>query len=119
MPSNLERKARRKRQTRLVFEPNNNSSPAVALSPAKVRYSLHGEKDDSEDELSITMLPKMRNGRALPTPVKSSQMADVPIGTFNCSTSSETLWGAVRCCFVYHHPLRPAPIFNVPSRVEH
>jgi len=49
MPSNLERKARRKQQTKLVFEPS-SSSPAPApeqvnmRSPAKVRYSLRGEK---------------------------------------------------------------------------
>jgi len=87
MPSNLERKARRKRQTRLVFEPSSSSPSATStLSPANVRYSLRGEKaqrGDSEDELSINITPKMRNGKALPTPAKSSQMADVPIGVFH------------------------------------
>lgn len=69
MPSNLERKARRKKQTRLVFEP---SGPAVGtLSPAKVRYSLRGENGkkpaptapvvikESDDELAV-VVPKAK-----------------------------------------------------------
>lgn len=45
MPSNLERLARRKkRQTRLTFDPvdGDSSSPAARTSPAKVRYQKEG-----------------------------------------------------------------------------
>ncbi|KAG4437871.1 hypothetical protein IFR05_006631 [Cadophora sp. M221] len=39
MPSNIKRKAaRRKQQTRLTFEPVGSSSPAANMSPAHVRY---------------------------------------------------------------------------------
>ena len=71
MPSNIERKARRKRQTRLTFDPVGSapsSSPGSNMSPAKVRYELprqnrrtpasslqvygdgHGEEGDSGSE---------------------------------------------------------------------
>ncbi|KAH7342570.1 hypothetical protein BKA65DRAFT_401979 [Rhexocercosporidium sp. MPI-PUGE-AT-0058] len=39
MPSNIERAARRKQQTRLTFEPVGSSSPATDMSPAHVRYA--------------------------------------------------------------------------------
>lgn len=101
MPSNIERRARRKRQTRLVFEPT-SSSPAApnTLSPAKVRYSLRGENapaavvgDENEDELLIvsSTVSKTRSGKALPTPVKSSQIGkrhDEMVGKFVQFTKS-------------------------------
>jgi hypothetical protein len=87
MPSNIERKARRKKQTRLVFEPSGSSSTAGTLSPAKVRYSLRGENgkkqtsivviDESDDELSgigrdeLAVIAPKTKGRKGP---------DVPIG---------------------------------------
>ena len=71
MPSNLERLARRKRQTRLTFDPvDEKASPANKKSPARVRYQQAGHQppkqtgtpsssfqiiiddDDSEDILS-------------------------------------------------------------------
>lgn len=66
MHSNLERKARRKQQTRLTFEPVTASSSPANMSPAKVRYQLAGkgkrqtpvsslqapeEEDDDDDEV--------------------------------------------------------------------
>jgi len=45
MPSNLERLARRKRQTRLTFDAvDEKSSPAMKMSPAKVRYQKAGSQ---------------------------------------------------------------------------
>jgi len=45
MPSNLERLARRKRQTRLTFDAvDENASPANKMSPAKVRYQKTGKQ---------------------------------------------------------------------------
>jgi hypothetical protein len=47
MPSNLERKARRAKQTRLTFDPINigSSSPSGAsLSPVKVRYQVQDQR---------------------------------------------------------------------------
>lgn len=65
MPSNIERKARRKRQTRLTFEPTGSSSPAPSrMTPAKVRFErakskqtepsphvAEDEEQDSNDEI--------------------------------------------------------------------
>jgi len=80
MPSNIERKARRKRQTRLVFESATSSPAAGTLSPARMRYSLRGESgkkqtptvviDESEDELTsggkgqlaVVITPKKKDG---------------------------------------------------------
>ena len=101
MPSNLERKARRKQQTRLTFDPVDRSSSPTNLSPAKVRYEMPGKKQrptpissftglvndsESEDVLSSTMKDDFSNDtsaaakenqklpfKGLPTPAKSSQ----------------------------------------------
>jgi hypothetical protein len=100
MPSNFERKARRKQQTRLTFDPVDRSSSPANMSPAKVRYELPGKRQrptpvssftgfvndsESEDILSSTMkndssneAPAAAEGvklpfKALPTPAKSSQ----------------------------------------------
>ncbi|KAE9370328.1 hypothetical protein N431DRAFT_559521 [Stipitochalara longipes BDJ] len=97
MPSNFERKARRKQQTRLTFD--RSSSPAN-MSPAKVRYELPGKKQrptpvssfigaidsESEDVLSSTIRNDFSDPNSvvanenqklpfkpLPTPAKSSQ----------------------------------------------
>lgn len=99
MPSNLERKARRKqqKQTKLVFEPSiaGGSSPAATLanvlSPAKVRYSLRGGDRDgdkrrgysgggSKGEGEVSMKPKMRNGKAMVG--SGRQMEGLPVGMF-------------------------------------
>lgn len=112
MPSNLERKARRKRQTRLTFDPVDRSSSPVNMSPAKVRYELPGKRqrqppvssftgftNDSEsedvlssvkkDDFSIESSAPAKNQKLpfkpLPTPAKSSQpqaKVDTSIGTF-------------------------------------
>jgi hypothetical protein len=113
MPSNLERKARRKRQTRLMFDPVDRSSSPANMSPAKMRPEFPGTrqrptpvssfarfKNDSESE---DVLPPGKKDAApatakrnqklpfkpLPTPAKSSQpqvKVDTSIGTFifNC-----------------------------------
>ncbi|KAE8451476.1 hypothetical protein EG329_003549 [Mollisiaceae sp. DMI_Dod_QoI] len=96
MPSNIERKARRKRQTRLTFDPVNQSSSPSLSSPAQVRYALNGTKRtpassrqdiadpfESDDVLSSSKKADFspaaqKNGKlpfkALPTPAKSSQI---------------------------------------------
>jgi hypothetical protein len=101
MPSNLERKAYLKRQTRLTFDPVDRSSSPANMSPAKVRYEFPGKKQretpvssftgitndsESEDVLSFTKKDDFNiEGPAaakknqklpfkpLPTPAKSSQ----------------------------------------------
>jgi hypothetical protein len=102
MPSNLERKARRKRQTRLTFGPIDltSSPPTANMSPAKVCYELPRtrqtrqtpassvqlpENDSESDEILTsskkhnlrTPAPRKSNGKLpfkpLPTPAKSSQ----------------------------------------------
>lgn len=98
MSSNLERKARRKKQTRLTFDPIDQSSSPARMSPAKVRYQLPGRQkssplrldDESDDILSTTakrFSPRIgQMGRAekkaklpLPTPAKSSQPPLKPV----------------------------------------
>jgi hypothetical protein len=102
MPSNLERKARRKRQTRLTFDPVDRSSSPANMSPAKVRHELPGKRqrqtpassftgftNDSENgdvlssvkkgDFSIeSSAPAKKNQKSpfkpLPTPAKSSQL---------------------------------------------
>jgi hypothetical protein len=103
MPSNLERKARRKRQTRLTFDTVDLTSPppTANMSPAKVRYELPRTRQTrqtpasssvqlpdndsgSDDVLSsskkhrlTTPAARKANGKLpfkpLPTPAKSSQ----------------------------------------------
>jgi hypothetical protein len=111
MPSNFERKARRKQQTRLTFNPVDRSSSPANMSPAKVRYELPSKRQrptpvssfmdfvndsESEDVLSSTIKNGSDNDSAakedqklpfkpLPTPAKSSQQlaqADTSLGTF-------------------------------------
>lgn len=111
MPSNLERKARRKKQTRLTFDPLDRSSSTANMSPTKVRYELPGTRQrqtpasslqmaanssDSEDVLSSAKKndfsaesPGAKENeklpfKPLPTPAKSSQpqaKLDTAIGT--------------------------------------
>ncbi|KAK0128411.1 hypothetical protein ONS95_000384 [Cadophora gregata] len=50
MPSNIERKARRKKQTRLTFEPV-SSSPVQTMSPAHVRYEPVGKRSTPTSSL--------------------------------------------------------------------
>lgn len=95
MPSNFERKARRKQQTRLTFNPVEQSSSPANISPAKVRYELPGKKqrptpvssftgpiNDSESEDTLAkegdfdpakVKSSQRTFKPLPTPAKSSQ----------------------------------------------
>jgi len=105
MPSNIERKARRKKQTRLTFDPVDRSSSPARMSAAKAHYSLPGQRstplssmqpdpvEDTDDDIlasskksSVKSSPASRskNGKlpfkALPTPAKSSQMGK--IGSF-------------------------------------
>lgn len=118
MPSNFERKARRKQQTRLTFDPVDRGSSPANTSPAKVRYELPGKKqrptpvssftaaDDSESEdvLSSAMKSGRSNATAagkenqklpfkpLPTPAKSSQQpakVDTSLGIFTFSLSAD------------------------------
>jgi hypothetical protein len=110
MPSNLERKARRKRQIRLTFDPVNRSSSPASLPPAKARYEIPGKKQrstpvssfvglvndsESEDMLSSVKKDHKLSFKPLPTPAKSSQpqvKIDMSIGTFifNCSRTIST-----------------------------
>ncbi|EKD19888.1 hypothetical protein MBM_01840 [Drepanopeziza brunnea f. sp. 'multigermtubi' MB_m1] len=79
MPPKIERKARRKRQTRLTFEPAPSSSSAPSsMAPAKVRYERAGksgqtisspkvavdEEESSEDEV---LGSARRSGNAVDT----------------------------------------------------
>jgi len=89
MPSNFTRKANRKRQTRLTFDPIDQSSSPATMSPANVRYALPGGKrqtpassvqkfldnSESDDVLSSAMKETtvQKGSKALPTPAKSSQ----------------------------------------------
>jgi len=112
MPSNFERKLRRKQQTRLTFDPVDRSSSPANMSPAKVRYELPGKKQrptpvssftgvndsESEDILSSTLKGDISSEtsaaakenrklpfKLLPTPAKSSQQlakVDTSLGTF-------------------------------------
>ncbi|TAQ89595.1 hypothetical protein B7494_g2060 [Chlorociboria aeruginascens] len=111
MPSNLQRKAaRRKKQTRLTFDVVNTGSSSVQTSsPAKVRDELpeknamassspkYTEDDGDDDILSIsnfdikvepqsTRSTRSRidgklNFKALPTPAKSSQLPSIVNGS--------------------------------------
>jgi hypothetical protein len=60
MPSNLERKARRKRQTLLTFDPIDLSSspPTANMSPAKVRYELPRTRQTRQAPASSVQLPE-------------------------------------------------------------
>ncbi|KUJ21864.1 uncharacterized protein LY89DRAFT_714896 [Mollisia scopiformis] len=96
MPSNLERKSQRKRQTRLTFDPVDLSSSPSTMSPAKVRYQLDGAKrtpassgqgsadafesdnvPHSSNKDDFSPAPRKKTGKLpfkpLPTPAKSSQ----------------------------------------------
>ncbi|CZR56986.1 uncharacterized protein PAC_06875 [Phialocephala subalpina] len=97
MPPNLQKKAHRKRQTRLTFGPVDRSSSPPTISPARVRYELDGARRtpassrqdaadpfESGDVLSSSKKDNFSSGgrkkngtlpfKALPTPVKSSQI---------------------------------------------
>jgi hypothetical protein len=94
MPSNIERKARRKKQTRLIFEASGSSLAAGTLSPAKVRYSLRGENrkkqtapvviEESDDELSGIGRDEMA---VIAPNVKGRKGPDSPIGTLSFCSS--------------------------------
>jgi hypothetical protein len=60
MPSNLERKARRKRQTRLTFGTIDltSSPPTANMSPAKVRYELPRTRQTRQTPASSVQLPE-------------------------------------------------------------
>jgi hypothetical protein len=102
MPSNLERKARRKRQTRLAFDAVDltSSPPTTNMSPANVRYELPRTRQTRQTPVSSVQLPENNSGsdevlsfskkhdlttpasrkkngklpfKPLPTPAKSSQ----------------------------------------------
>jgi len=102
MPSNIERKARRKKQTRLTFDAVDRSSSPAHMSTAKAHYSLPSQRstplssmqpdpvEDTDDDIlasskksSVKRSPASRskNGKlpfkALPTPAKSSQMGKI------------------------------------------
>ncbi|PBP18220.1 hypothetical protein BUE80_DR011089 [Diplocarpon rosae] len=111
MPNNIARKARRKHQTRLTFEPLASSSPAGSnMTPAKVRYEITGgkketprqveEENDSEDgPLGSSALAKFKGRKnmakqlfkTLPTPAKSSQVKPVSIEPSQDSDSDESI----------------------------
>ncbi|PBP23328.1 hypothetical protein BUE80_DR005877 [Diplocarpon rosae] len=111
MPNNIARKARRKHQTRLTFEPLASSSPAGSnMAPAKVRYESTGGKketprqveqeDDSEDEpLGSSALAKFKGRRnmakqlfqTLPTPAKSSQAKPLSLEPAQDSDSEDSI----------------------------
>jgi hypothetical protein len=111
MPSNFERKARRKHQTRLTFEPVDQSSSPANMSHTEVRVEIPSKRQrptpvssfvgaidsESEDMLSsavrndfsdqdsgITKEIQKLPFKPLPTPAKSSQLPaklDTSLGT--------------------------------------
>ncbi|RDW94750.1 hypothetical protein BP5796_00513 [Coleophoma crateriformis] len=115
-PKRVERPARRKKQTRLVFDPVDSTAAAPtsaaannsAYSPAKVRYSLHGPSQQEPSLRSGGSPSKMAPLRSLgkakgkgnrtaqeklswPTPVKSSQdVGSAPIMSFGSNTARDT-----------------------------
>ncbi|KAH6724364.1 hypothetical protein BKA61DRAFT_28404 [Leptodontidium sp. MPI-SDFR-AT-0119] len=91
MPSNIVRKAaRRKRQTRLTFEPVGSSSPAANMSPAHIRYEpvskratpasslqqvADNEDEDSDDEVLGSAAKKEKGGLTVDTATGSGRRA--------------------------------------------
>jgi hypothetical protein len=92
MPSNFKRKARRKRQTRLTFDPVDRSSSPANMSPTKVRYELLGKRQgqtpissfagfSNESESEDMLSSAKKDGLGIETPAAAKKSEKLPFKT--------------------------------------
>lgn len=102
MPGNLQRKSRRQKQSRLVFESiGSGSGSGAPRSPARIRYAGPGSKKkkavsvmDDENGFEGNDVNEIGGDveKALPTPQRSSQLKDAVI-----SGMVKLLWTYIEC----------------------